>query len=301
MARFPAFFEDSHHFAPCSTPNDEAQGPYFLSHKGINITLSMIEVAAPQENGSTQTFYAILNCKDTTDNRGPLGILLRKISIEGNEYMRTEVNEIIPTGIFDRELIGEISLRNINVLENGGQFGRLCHPEHNFYFHIPVLPEKVSVRGFKDKVYRHGSEDCEWDSATRILRCHATLAGAIYIGLGFSLKSGVYLLFGIDSHYRARCDFGDVSHEHLFGENEYGAKILKPPGGWDWNKWLSQFPEGNTSSIDLKLMARSKKRKSGFCLTFPREQNTKSTRIHASIGESKRGGQNMFSICINCD
>lgn len=299
LASSPAHFSESRNIVPIlqdGSHDNETQAPYSMTNRGINISLSMVEVVSSWK----RTVLAFLDCKDTTDARGPLGIFL--FCNERGYYRRCYAEKLIPAGTNTLGTIGRSLTRNIYVEQHG--VAPRAEATALYKFHLPEMPEELLHCGFVLKVFPN-QKTASWDAGTSILSCSRGLGAAVYIGRADGC--GLIWLIGIDSYLRPRCIFDHTSDTRskigLFYNNKLELAPLlvsdrsspnqKKTPYWDywlpeWYKRYEKLDHVRTcASVQVPKFYHSKSEKISKKFTLM---------VGVTIEEEVVEGQKIFSI-----
>ncbi|KAF2815615.1 HET-domain-containing protein [Mytilinidion resinicola] len=338
LATSPADFSESRHIIQFLRDQDSGQEthfPYSMTNIGINISLPMLQIETfiVANTKYVKTFLAILDCQDTTDTRGPLGIYL--ICNERGYYRRCHLNKLIPAGTNTSKITGGVRTKNLYVEQH--EVAPRIESTALYQFYIPGLPERMLQYGAVLEVFPN-KRIASWNSETGILRCSRGLGGAVFIGRADGF--GRILLVGVDSqlhpqcafdkatdpnfksfisdagfkthreivpalvHYRSYVTQGSEKPERFFIERNSQWLALKEVDvnkvhGWD--EWISER-EDNTTDIDLGAWETSTRQDSWFFQSkLDKIWNKFDMWISADIKEDVIKGQKMFSVRLSND
>ena len=220
LAESPEYFAESRNFAPIMPYNvtDYQQDPPFsMTSRGVNIFIPLIQVNNLQTGfpKASELFFAIIDCQDPTDARGPLGIFL--VRDQGCVFRRCLPHRLEPAGevkssfgaicpnevyIAQSESTRRVQALGANIPEKPNRISRLAireiftNPDQRDYtVYVPELPEELLSQGAILSVCTD-PDSPTWDPEKRQLRFTNSLAAAIY--MGNTESQGWMLLIGFD-------------------------------------------------------------------------------------------------------
>ncbi|KAL9629117.1 MAG: hypothetical protein Q9204_005460 [Flavoplaca sp. TL-2023a] len=206
LANSPANFAGSSNVIPI-VPDDEpregnrTQTPFTMTSRGVNISLPLSQVNNLQYDVPKfyRLFFATLECQDTVDTRGPLGVFL--VQYGGSSFGRCYSHRLDPAV----DVAGRSGINDHRVVYVGQpEFTRRGKAQWRFSFHIPELPKGLEVEGAIMRVIPNAKNlSVHWASEKRQLELSSGLGAAIYIGR--DVGYGNIFLIGIASDFRIRC------------------------------------------------------------------------------------------------
>lgn len=143
LAESPANFVGSRNVVPCvpyHTHNRPSQPPFSMTNRGVYIYLPFIRVESRQY-GVHELFFVTIDCQDTTDRKGPLGVFL--VRNEGDASRRFFPHRLEPAGMITGSF-GPIDQNMIYVTQTDGT---RMQPQRAFGACIPEMPAKFAKQG----------------------------------------------------------------------------------------------------------------------------------------------------------
>ncbi|KAL8671142.1 MAG: hypothetical protein Q9168_004357 [Polycauliona sp. 1 TL-2023] len=204
LAGSPVAFARSHCIVPSipyQSNHQEDRPPPSMTSRGVHILLPLLPVPIPQTVECFELFFATLDCHDTTNTRGPLGIYLMRAQY-GQSYRRWLPWRLVPVDDAE-DVTGESTLKTLYVSQH--RYMSRFEVSLQFFFHISELPEELSEKGAFLKVIPNDAEDRStfWDEERSRLILSQGLGASIFLGLPNGW--GKLFLLGIDSDVRAKC------------------------------------------------------------------------------------------------
>ena len=278
LANSPADFADSSNLIPIISDDEvreanTTQTPVTMTSRGVNIALQMIPVRNPQYycHMLSGLFFATLDCQDTIDNRGPLGVFL--VPYGGGSFRRCYSHRLEPA-IDVKGKIGKSDHRVVYIAQQ--EFTQRLKAQWRFSFHITELPEDISNEGAIMRVFPNfwNLSVC-WAQKEKRLELSSGLGAAIYIG-GDDGHGKIFLI-GIDSDFRIRCvlkrDLLDIGES----DGPYGRRLDVAldisRDRFDWSEWEDSFLHGEDwmdkdTSLDTSLDLRHRVPRPTYHRTF---------------------------------
>lgn len=210
LASQPGCFNESRSIAPLLQYDDEDSAPPFsMTSRGVNIALPLSEVNTPRQYSvpnHCRLFFARLDCYDTNDGRGPLGLYLIRESGGGGPFRRYLPDRIDPASQIVATLARSRTTIYVAQNDNNAQKAR---SQWTFSFSVPHLPPCFSEQGVILKLVTNDAmPHVSWNPEERQVNYSELSAGlGAVLYLGRKDGSGKMLLIGLDSKLHARYIF----------------------------------------------------------------------------------------------
>lgn len=207
LASQPRYFNESRSIAPLLQSDDEdSKTPFSMTSRGVNIALPLSEVNARRYSvpDHCQLFFARLDCYDTNDGRGPLGLYLIRDS--GGPFRRYLPDRIDPASRIVPTLARSRTTIYVAQNDNNAQKAR---SQWSFSFRVPDLPPGLSEQGVILKLVTNDAmPHVSWNPEERQVNYPERSAGlGAMLYLGRKDGSVKVLLIGLDSKLHARYIF----------------------------------------------------------------------------------------------
>lgn len=200
LASQPAWFSGSRNVAPFAHSSDiDSHPPFSMTSRGVHITLRLVQVGTWQFSVSegSEMFFATLDCQDTIDSRGPLGVFLVRTS--GGCFRRYLPHRIPPASE-----VGHRPSREETIYVAQDNDIRKSRVQWPLNLHISELPKEISQQGVNLKIgtndERSNAVGDPIESRLNLRKLSPGLGAALYLSRNGS-PGGVVLLVGLDLTY----------------------------------------------------------------------------------------------------
>lgn len=333
LATSPRFFTGSRTVVPSNLAHtSEEHPPFSMTSRGVNISLPLIPIEKERYNikGSAALFFAIIDCLDITNTKGPLGVYL--IRLPGRALRRC-FNDRLDFASEVKGCCGEITTKlvyvaqhedtrkieaqradNVHIPELSEEISRqgallkvFTDPKQREYdFYIPELPEEISRQGAMLKVFTDpGNKHASWDSLQRRLRFTGGLAAALYIGRHDS--QGRMLVIGLDTKLHARGVFREgnafprgITIDTVTKQDYRGVELATFYEEY-WGQLRSTFDDDDrpSTTLDIGSWTKMERRNAKFYQRhFEHVHSVCRLHIDTAIKESIIHGQRTFTLNI---
>ncbi|KAL8840153.1 MAG: hypothetical protein Q9176_004001 [Flavoplaca citrina] len=303
LANSPADFAKSRKIMPINpffhAEHNATTPPFSMTSRGVNISLPLLQIKTRQF-AEAKVVFAILNCRDLTDTRGPLGLFL----VRSEGVFRRCLSHLLHPTIDVAGIEGRSKEEAIYVAQQA--LVKKSTANWGVIIHVPELSSEILCEGAILKVIpKLENQSISWNSEKRLLNVSSGMGAALYIGRDDG--RGKIFLIGVDSELQIRCVLQRKTKRSNYHDAEIDG-VLDPSRFWirnfEWiNCWYSHgddYADLHTrlhTSLDLGQWATHQKHDPRFYQRkYDKIWNPCNLQVYMAIDRTSLEGQGIYEV-----